>query len=537
VNTPAAPQREAADVEADVRMAGGLLAEAETLYYTQPAATLRLADEALALAGPLPMATLAAARRVRGLALSFLGRHAEALDELQAARGLVPTGELLLECQVLRALAIASDEAGVLDVALDWGSQAAAVARTLADPVQLASTLLSVGVVLSKGGDPEAGLVQYREALALYEQAGDPARSVHVLNNMGINCKNLGRHEEALQHLRRAIEIDESQPQPGGARIIAGLNSVEPLLALGRRDEARDALARVVPAAQAAGYPNAECFGLVLQGELLAADGDDAGARRSLDRAVDVATQRGAPQHAARAHKALWALHKKAGRFEDALAHHEALHAAERAQFNEESDRKLRALQVQFDLARARHDAAMARLESARLAEQTRTDALTGVANRRQLDERLRDEYARAARHGHALAVAMIDIDDFKRINDRHGHAIGDAVLREVAALLRLHCRDIDLVARYGGEEFCVVFVEASANDALRACEAMRAAVETHDWSAVEPQLQRVTLSMGLAEREEADGRQALVAAADARLYEAKRSGKNRVVPGVQPGA
>ncbi|WP_050985523.1 diguanylate cyclase [Rubrivivax gelatinosus] len=512
MNTPAAQD----SPEAAAREAGALLAEAEKLYYTQPAQTLRLADEALALSTALPMATLATARRVRGLGLSFLGRHAEALDELQAARGLVPAGELLLECQVLRALSIACDEAGVLDAALDWGTQAAAVARTLADPLQLAGTLLSIGVVLSKGGDPEAGLVQYREALALYERAGDPARSVHVLNNMGINCKNLGRHEEALQHLQHAIEIDGRQPAPGGAQVIARLNTVEPLLALARRDEARAALAEVVPRAQAVGYPNAECFALVLQGELLAADGDDAGACRSLERAVAIALERGSRQHVARAHKALWGLHKAAGRYEAALRHHEALHEAlheaERAQFNEESDRKLRALQVQYDLARARHDAAMARLESARLAEQTRTDPLTGVANRRQLDERLRDEYARAARHGHALAVAMIDIDDFKRINDRHGHAAGDAVLREIATLLRAHCRDIDLVARYGGEEFCVVFVEASAKDALRACEAMRAAVEAHDWPAVAADLQRVTLSMGLAEREEADGRQALMA-------------------------
>lgn len=533
MNTPAAQD----SPEAAAREAGALLAEAEKLYYTQPAQTLRLADEALALSAALPMATLATARRVRGLGLSFLGRHAEALDELQAARGLVPAGELLLECQVLRALSIACDEAGVLDAALDWGTQAAAVARTLADPLQLAGTLLSIGVVLSKGGDPEAGLVQYREALALYERAGDPARSVHVLNNMGINCKNLGRHEEALQHLQHAIEIDGRQPAPGGAQVIARLNTVEPLLALARRDEARAALAEVVPRAQAVGYPNAECFALVLQGELLAADGDDAGACRSLERAVAIALERGSRQHVARAHKALWGLHKAAGRYEAGLRHHEALHEAERAQFNEESDRKLRALQVQYDLARARHDAAMARLESARLAEQTRTDPLTGVANRRQLDERLRDEYARAARHGHALAVAMIDIDDFKRINDRHGHAAGDAVLREIATLLRAHCRDIDLVARYGGEEFCVVFVEASAKDALRACEAMRAAVEAHDWPAVAADLQRVTLSMGLAEREEADGRQALLAAADARLYEAKRSGKNRVVPELQATA
>ncbi|MCK7493989.1 MAG: GGDEF domain-containing protein [Comamonadaceae bacterium] len=249
---------------------------------------------------------------------------------------------------------------------------------------------------------------------------------------------------------------------------------------------------------------------------MLAADGDAAEAEAALGRALAIACERGARNHLARVHRALWALHKSGGRFEAALAHHEAFHEAERAQFNDESDRRLRALQVKFDLERAQHEAAMARRETARMAEQSRTDALTGVANRRQLEERLRDEYARALRQGHPLSVAMVDIDDFKRINDRFGHGGGDAVLREVAALLRRHCRDTDLVARYGGEEFCVVFVEAGGDDAQRAGEAMRAAIEAHDWESVAAGL-RVTLSMGLAERDEADGRQALLAAADAR--------------------
>ena len=508
-----------------------LLDEAERRYYAAPAEVLRLADEAIARLGPAaPLALLARARRVRGIALAFTGRHADALAELRAALELVPDDEPALRCKVLRGLAIACDEAGTLDDGLEWSVRASEVARAVGDPALLAGTLLTVGVALSRTGRPEAGLDRYREAFALYEQVGDRVACANVLNNIGINCKNLDRHEEALQSLRRAIAIAGSE-RDAGIAAIATLNLAEALARAGQRDAARAAVVEAAERAAAVGYASAECVAQLLLGELLTAEGDDAGAAAALERGLAIARDGGGRNHVARAHKGLWTLHKAAGRFEAALAHHEAFHEAERAQFNDESDRRLRALQVRFDLERAQHEAAMARRESARLAEQSRLDALTGVANRRHLEERLRDEYARALRQGHPLSVAMADADDFKRINDRCGHAVGDAVLREIATLLSRHCRDTDLVARYGGEEFCVVFVEATAAEARRAAESMRTAVAGHDWSMIAPGL-AVTLSIGLAERDEADGRQALLAAADARLYEAKRGGKNRVVAG-----
>ena len=163
-----------------------------------------------------------------------------------------------------------------------------------------------------------------------------------------------------------------------------------------------------------------------------------------------------------------------------------------------------------------------------RLAAQSRTNALTGLANRRHLDERLAEAHALARRQGRALSVAMADLDDFKRINDRLGHATGDAVLRRVAALLRAHCRATDLVARYGGEEFCLVFFDADAPTAARAAAVLAQRVAAHDWAALHPRL-RVTLSVGLSDRLHTLTHEGLLADADRHLYEAKRHGKNRV--------
>jgi diguanylate cyclase (GGDEF)-like protein len=163
-----------------------------------------------------------------------------------------------------------------------------------------------------------------------------------------------------------------------------------------------------------------------------------------------------------------------------------------------------------------------------RLAEQSRTDGLTGLANRRWLDERLADEIQRARRTQQPLAVAMCDLDFFKRINDRLGHPVGDEVLRRVAAVLRERCRSTDLVARYGGEEFCIAFLESDAATAARTCESLRAAVERQDWRALHPELV-VTISIGISDRLDLPGAHALLADADTFLYQAKHDGKNRV--------
>lgn len=161
-------------------------------------------------------------------------------------------------------------------------------------------------------------------------------------------------------------------------------------------------------------------------------------------------------------------------------------------------------------------------------------DGLTRLANRRRFEERLADEIERARRFPEqSLALVMLDIDDFKLVNDRLGHIAGDEVLRAVAATTRVDRRETDLTARYGGEELALILPGADIEGAARAAERIRAAVER-----LELPLEgedggplRVTVSAGVAVfGHGADDRTRLVAAADDALYEAKRAGKNRVV-------
>jgi len=159
-------------------------------------------------------------------------------------------------------------------------------------------------------------------------------------------------------------------------------------------------------------------------------------------------------------------------------------------------------------------------------------DRMTGVYNRGYFDERLGAELSRARRQSEPLAVVMLDVDHFKRFNDNHGHAAGDAGLRALTTLLRHSIRRSDLVARYGGEEFVLVLPITTAEQAVDKLEALRRAVgqlairlPKHDTVA------RLTISAGIAVFPE-DGVTAdeLIDQADARLFEAKEGGRNRVV-------
>ena len=179
---------------------------------------------------------------------------------------------------------------------------------------------------------------------------------------------------------------------------------------------------------------------------------------------------------------------------------------------------------------------AVVSIENASLHEtverQAVTDELTGLANVRALASILTRELERSRRFDSPLSLVMLDIDDFKMVNDTHGHPQGDEVLAQVAGVLRAHSRDIDAPARYGGEEMVVVVPGTDSEGAARLAERMREAIERTQVAGVGggPALS-VTASFGVASvPESASDRDTLIAAADTALYQAKRAGKNRVV-------
>ncbi len=154
-------------------------------------------------------------------------------------------------------------------------------------------------------------------------------------------------------------------------------------------------------------------------------------------------------------------------------------------------------------------------------------DSLTGLANRRYFDKMLQAEFERAKRYGRKLCLLMIDIDNFKKVNDTHGHQKGDAVLEAVARLVLTVTRRNDIVARYGGEEICVIIPETSGEGGRHVAEKIRNAVLAHSREKTGID---VTVSVGVAAKGAVNNsRTKLLAAADRELYRAKQNGRNRV--------
>jgi diguanylate cyclase (GGDEF)-like protein len=160
---------------------------------------------------------------------------------------------------------------------------------------------------------------------------------------------------------------------------------------------------------------------------------------------------------------------------------------------------------------------------------QATTDALTGLPNRRHVIDALEKEIHRATRSERPLALALLDLDRFKLINDSHGHPSGDAVLRSIAEVLRRVCRSGDLVGRFGGEEFVVLMPETSREQAEQACERIRAAIARRTIAYPDGAFGRVTVSTGVAVWDSDELSRTFVARADVALYQAKQDGRNVV--------
>ena len=194
--------------------------------------------------------------------------------------------------------------------------------------------------------------------------------------------------------------------------------------------------------------------------------------------------------------------------------------------------RRLGLIGMQFSTLRAELSQRNKQLERsiARIQELASHDDLTGAFNRRHFMELLHDERERSHRTQQVYSVALFDLDHFKTINDRFGHAAGDAVLRDFCTLVQAHMRVTDRFARWGGEEFVLLMpVTTPVESASLAVERIRAAVAAHVWSGngALPAEMRVTVSAGVATCVAGESVEALIARADAALYQAKDAGRN----------
>jgi diguanylate cyclase (GGDEF)-like protein len=445
--------------------------------------------------------------------------------------------------------------------ALQTGMKALAIARRAADPVREAWALNRVGVAYASLENPAQACASTAQALEIAERAGAAEALFSCHNNLAYYwlrrvkdaraVDDAAALAEAVAHARETAERATALARRAGSPFqvaVAVSNLVNALLASGRPDEALPLLNEFGHLAHDHGYPTLALEADAQRAVFLRLKGEPLQAARLLEALLNAATEPPPRLRRLLVH-ALYETHKACAQYREALGWLEELARLDRqiARDNLVLQTEVILIRDQVEQAQARADsaAADARRERARAAhlesEQQRLreqamaldraaheDVLTGLHNRRHAEFALPLLVEGARMAGQLISVAALDVDHFKRINDGHGHAVGDAVLQQLAGLLRHRLRSADLLARVGGEEFLAVLVGIAPPQAAEICERLRLAVAEHDWGAITPGL-AVRISVGIAGGAPPLAADTLLNRADHALYAAKRSGRNRV--------
>jgi diguanylate cyclase (GGDEF)-like protein len=495
---------------------------ARTSYWEDPLGALTVAIECAESARGIGDSSL----RARALALQ--GAITLHRGDMQSAMAIATRAEAELApgddgaaAEVAALQALVTYFTGSYGHALAHAERAAELADRTGD--------LALSIFVRRAGCPVYGNLgvedlpeRVEELLALTLEAGDRWEEAVSRNDRGCLLAASGDLEGAERELARGLELAAAL-EPHNNFALALLHSTRADIRLGSGEPAA-ALAdaeRSIAHLLATGEANPYVYGVTVRAHVQALQGlgrlDEA--RASGEGALKQLGER-VPQARSLILATVAEALREAGRLEEA---YDTL--ARSAQLERDAFRELAQLQVGIE--RAKLEALAARREAARLAEQADRDHLTGVHNRRYLAREL--ERMTAGGVAGRFSLAVLDLDRFKAVNDRHGHDVGDHVLMRVAALLVDGLRARDTVVRTGGEEFVILMPDTEPRAAAACCERLCAAIRREAWDRLAPGLS-VTASIGLACSPGDADVEALAKLADRRLYEAKRAGRDRLV-------
>ena len=226
-------------------------------------------------------------------------------------------------------------------------------------------------------------------------------------------------------------------------------------------------------------------------------------------------------QLACRAHLLLIQVFELQGKHGDAQREHRALRRRERRVVAEGMNSRDSLVSWRLGARQSERHLQQALVASRQFERWSLEDALTGIANRRHFEQSLAERLRAPRPADRPLAIAMVDVDKFKSVNDRFTHLVGDRVLKTIAAVLASQVRENDLLARWAGDEFVILFAEASELEARQVCDRVCEAVSGFDWESIAPGL-RMSVSIGLSEASPGESAEAIVGRSDQSMYRAK---------------
>lgn len=470
-----------------------------------------------------------------------LGRAAEGLDPIHEAGRI--WAEVENQAELARAGATYSwllMELGDTEEAVGESAEALLQAEHAGDDAVLALACNMQGLALIHCGQLDSAAPLIRRAVALGRKAGDPHALSRWLINMGFlsaclgdRCKDNGEmagfaaaYEKAIWHTREGIELARANASSWCLRI--GLANIAEYHAYLEDIATAEAyLAEWHEVSGAAGdrtyihYYYTQCEIFIRQGRFEEA-------RAICELAVERAATANITQHQMNALRRMAEVLEAMEDFAGALDYFKRFHAVYRRFSGEMAQRRARLADMRTEIEKLKSLAAQANERADQMALEALIDPLTGIGNRRKFDR----ELARISAGNGSYAVAIVDLDHFKVVNDTYSHLVGDEVLRLVAETLSQSCRKREsLVARLGGEEFALLLVNVTPEVAEIVCRRVQEALAAAPWSELADGL-TVTASIGLATSGEGITAREIVSLADGRLYAAKAAGRDCVVGG-----
>jgi diguanylate cyclase (GGDEF)-like protein len=499
----------------------------------------------------------------RAICKYMLSDYENALSELLYVLSAYQNlGDKVLQGRVLNWIGNIHYRLGDYPVAINYYMKSLRLKEEVGDKLGEAYSYNDLGCVYGRLNDTPKAFAYFSKSLSLKEELGNLQGQAHTLNELGDAYQRIGDRRRALDYYQKALDIRTRIGDKRGQGVtLANIGSVHQQQ--NEMDEAEKFYLQSLNILREVGHKYAETSTLTRLGKLLIEKNECERALQYLLPALALAEEIKSKEWTYKAHEALAQAYERLGNLKKALSHFKAFHALKEEVMTRETAQKLRTMSIQHDTEKAQRESEIYRLKNVELVKaneelqrlmeslreantqktalllqvqeqakalerQAREDSLTKLFNRRYLDSQLEQELDRAKRYARPLSVAMLDIDFFKQVNDRFSHQVGDEVLRELAKILRSESRSNDIIGRYGGEEFVIIFPETPLLKAVSACEKTRLMIQAYNWQKVHPELS-ITVSIGVVERTTQENIDQLLSAADKKLYEAKRTGRNKV--------